>query len=77
MAEEIKIELIAEVKKAASSMNEVALQVEQLNENIETFGDKSKEETKKVNKEDEKRRARRRSIGERVERCSGPRTKIR
>ena len=50
MAEEIKIELIAEVKKAASSMNEVALQVEQLNENIETFGDKSKEETKKSSK---------------------------
>lgn len=50
MAEEITIELIAKVEKAASSMNEVALQVEQLNENVEKFGDKTKEETKKGSK---------------------------
>lgn len=50
MAEQIKVELIAEVKKARGSINELGLQVEDLKDEIKNFGKESEKTTKKTSK---------------------------
>jgi hypothetical protein len=50
MAEEIKVELVAEVQKARGSINELGLQVEGLKDEIKNFGKESEKTTKKTSK---------------------------
>ena len=50
MAEEIKVELVAEVQKARGSINELGLQVEELKDAVKDFGKESEKNTKKTSK---------------------------